>query len=617
MKRNSLSQVFTWLLAGGLLIGTVGCAPWHPAAWWSTWFDPSKTIARPTENEHLPILATVDPLDEYRELVPNAETPTAADLRWTSEEYVLGPGDVIDISVLDLFSEGVESMLRRSISDAGYVDLPLLENRIILSGQTVEQARQTIVNAYKPGILKSPTVSMSVIAQRQNTFSILGAVGRPGTYNILRRQFRLMEAMALAGDVTQTNIEYIYVIRLTPEARQLGPSATTPERPVQPMTPEGLPPMPGTTAPAPSQPEAGVVQPAPAAPTPGLPGAVTPTPAMPGAGQPTSDQSLEELRQFMPSGAAQPETLPIKPSVIQLTQLLESGAAATSPTTDQAWGYQQGQGFVTTTNGATQPGTTAPASSAPAIAQEGGMPLTQPSDDQAAEAGTLAASAPASETQPGVGEILPVIRDGSEMAASNPAGQPQAPTSQPTGPEGADKFGWAQGDLSHLARIIAVNLPKLKEGDPRMNIVIRDNDIIHVPMLEVGEFYVMGEVARPGVYSLTGRRVTVKMALAAAGDTAPLAWPSNTVLIRRIGENQEVMVPLRLDLIMAGKEPDIFLKPNDVIAVGTNAAAPFLAVFRNAFRLTYGFGFIYDRNFAQRNNFDQFGQRQFVDFFGH
>ena len=41
-----------------------------------------------------------------------------------------------------------------------------------------------------------------------------------------------------------------------------------------------------------------------------------------------------------------------------------------------------------------------------------------------------------------------------------------------------------------------------------------------------------------------------------------------------------------------------FLKPNDVIAVGTDPRGIFYAVVRNAFRMTYGFGFIYDRNFA-------------------
>ena len=131
-----------------------------------------------------------------------------------------------------------------------------------------------------------------------------------------------------------------------------------------------------------------------------------------------------------------------------------------------------------------------------------------------------------------------------------------------------------------------------------MNIVLRENDIVQVPMLQVGEFYVMGEVSRPGVYSLTGRHVTVKQALAAAGNLGPLAWPKNSLLIRRIAQHQEQTIPLDLEAIVRGEQPDIFLKPDDVLAVGTDVRAPFLAVLRNAFRMTYGFGFIYDRNFA-------------------
>ncbi|MEM6315332.1 MAG: hypothetical protein AAF743_14670, partial [Planctomycetota bacterium] len=60
-------------------------------------------------------------------------------------------------------------------------------------------------------------------------------------------------------------------------------------------------------------------------------------------------------------------------------------------------------------------------------------------------------------------------------------------------------------------------------------------------------------------------------------------------------------VHARIDLakIFAGQEPDIYLMPNDEIRVGTNALAPFIAAARNAFRITYGFGFLYDRNYAR------------------
>ncbi len=176
----------------------------------------------------------------------------------------------------------------------------------------------------------------------------------------------------------------------------------------------------------------------------------------------------------------------------------------------------------------------------------------------------------------------------------SPAPQPVAREK----PVGADPFGWKQIDKSSLARIIAINYAKLEAGNQRMNIIIRNDDIIQVTPLKYGEFYVMGEVLRPGSYQLTGRRLTIKQAIASAGNLAPLAWPENAVLFRRIGDNQEKIIPLDLEAIFKGQQADLFLKPDDIIAVGTDVRTSFMAVMRNAFRMTYGFGFIYDRNFA-------------------
>ena len=43
-------------------------------------------------------------------------------------------------------------------------------------------------------------------------------------------------------------------------------------------------------------------------------------------------------------------------------------------------------------------------------------------------------------------------------------------------------------------------------------------------------------------------------------------------------------------------------KPDDQVQVGTHFVAPFIAAVRNGFRITYGFGFLYDRNYAPTNN---------------
>ncbi len=150
-------------------------------------------------------------------------------------------------------------------------------------------------------------------------------------------------------------------------------------------------------------------------------------------------------------------------------------------------------------------------------------------------------------------------------------------------------------------RLIKVPAKDLLAGDPRYNIIIKPGDTIHVPVDVVGEFCIMGNVNRPGYINLTGRSMTLKMAIAAAGGLGPLAWPKHVEVVRRIGKGSEEIVMLDLDKIASGEQPDVFIKPNDLINVGTHPTSRWRAILRNAFRATYGFGFVYDRNFADRD----------------
>jgi len=152
-------------------------------------------------------------------------------------------------------------------------------------------------------------------------------------------------------------------------------------------------------------------------------------------------------------------------------------------------------------------------------------------------------------------------------------------------------------------RIIRVPIDQLRQyGELKYNIVIRPSDMIIVPDPTTGVYYFGGHALRAGVFSLSGTQVTLKQAWIAAGGADDFAFPFRTEVIRRIGTNREVCVRVDLSKILALSEPDLYLKPNDVIFVGTNFFAPFLAAARNSFRLTYGFGFLYDRNFYSGPN---------------
>jgi hypothetical protein len=157
---------------------------------------------------------------------------------------------------------------------------------------------------------------------------------------------------------------------------------------------------------------------------------------------------------------------------------------------------------------------------------------------------------------------------------------------------------WVSGTQTRLVKIPA---DKLMSGDQRYNIVIKPGDSIYVPVDVIGEFCIMGNVNRQGYIPITGRPMTLKMAVAAAGGLGPLAMPKRCEVVRRIGRKKEEIVMVDLDKIASGEQPDFFIKPNDLVNVGTDATATWRAVLRNSFRATWGFGFLYDRNFADRD----------------
>jgi polysaccharide biosynthesis/export protein len=510
-----------------------------------TWrfMDPSKLIAPQEGSVVKPIYSSSSDADVTEELPPNATPPTAADLTYSDRDYIIGPTDILDISILDLLENGIETVLRREVTASGYVDLPLLAERVKAEGQSKEQLTDIIKEAYvSSSVLRSPTVAVTIAARRQSTCSVLGAVSAPGTYQIERKDMRLLNVLAAARGITQQNIKYLYVIRPEP-AKVMNPKTDETGKKGKTVIPTAI-----------SRPS------------------VTPTtpdksPAPPVKNE-DNNAALRELGNLItdPSDAtkSQPATKPdqdkVTPTPVVMPTFSETSSVAVTASTSaesdpqsdrmsEKWVYVDGKWIKTVQKAAI---------------------ATQPS-----------------------GKGTPAVKPVRVVPKSQPASIPRGRKDTYE-----DPYRWKDADKSSLARVIFIDIRRLQQGDPRLNIVIRDNDVIRVPPLEPGEFYIMGEVSRPGVYTLTGRRVTVKMALAAAGNLNAIAWPENCSLVRRIGDNQEQTVALNLRDIMSGKEPDQFLKPNDVLEVGTHWKTSFFAVVRNAFRVSYGVGMIYDRNFG-------------------
>jgi protein involved in polysaccharide export with SLBB domain len=156
-------------------------------------------------------------------------------------------------------------------------------------------------------------------------------------------------------------------------------------------------------------------------------------------------------------------------------------------------------------------------------------------------------------------------------------------------------------------RVIIIDWEKLQKGDLTQNVLIRPGDKIHVES-DIGVVYIDGEVARPGVYNLPPiGELTLSRLVTAAGGLGQIAIPQRVDLIRKVAPDREAALRVNLAAIRNKAEPDIVMRADDHVIIGTNFFATPLAVIRNGFRMTYGFGFLIDRNFGN----DVFGPPPF------
>lgn len=84
------------------------------------------------------------------------------------------------------------------VSNEGTVNFPVL-GELKLGGLTKNEAEQLIVDKLKPYIKETPIVTVRMMNYK---ISVIGEVARPGTFIINNEKVNLLEALAMAGDMT-------------------------------------------------------------------------------------------------------------------------------------------------------------------------------------------------------------------------------------------------------------------------------------------------------------------------------------------------------------------------------------------------------------------------------
>jgi polysaccharide export outer membrane protein len=123
------------------------------------------------------------------------------------QEYLLGPGDIIRISVF----KNPEMLSDVRVSEVGAIGFPLIGS-VQVAGLTLPAAEHKIAQMLKDGgFVLNPQVNILLTQAYGNQVSVIGQVNRPGRYPLEVAGGHLSGMLAVAGGIAPTGADIVIV----------------------------------------------------------------------------------------------------------------------------------------------------------------------------------------------------------------------------------------------------------------------------------------------------------------------------------------------------------------------------------------------------------------------
>jgi polysaccharide export outer membrane protein len=116
-----------------------------------------------------------------------------------SEDYRISPADVLEINVFQ--ENDLKAILR--VSNEGTIVFPLIGS-VPVGGMTPQEAAHALQARLAQGYLTNPQVSVIVQEFSKRSFTVLGEVQKPGSYDMPDQQeVNVLQAIGIAGGYTR------------------------------------------------------------------------------------------------------------------------------------------------------------------------------------------------------------------------------------------------------------------------------------------------------------------------------------------------------------------------------------------------------------------------------
>ena len=142
---------------------------------------------------------------------PAGDGPRDEDFVPNAGDYRIGPGDLLTISINGLQGPNVETVKQARVTNTGSISMPYV-GALNVAGRTEIEVERDIAEKYRAArLIEQAAISVTVSEAKQDVFSVMGDVARPGPYRIAQPDFRVLDALATAG--AGNDVEQVLVIR--------------------------------------------------------------------------------------------------------------------------------------------------------------------------------------------------------------------------------------------------------------------------------------------------------------------------------------------------------------------------------------------------------------------
>ena len=127
---------------------------------------------------------------------------------WAADDYKLGPGDILKITVFDYPNLTTEER----VSESGTISFPLL-GKVAIGGLSTDEAKNLITTRLNgEGFVKDAHVTVLVTQFASKQVSVIGDVNKPGKYP-LEKSSTIVDLLSQAGGVNTNGGDRAILIR--------------------------------------------------------------------------------------------------------------------------------------------------------------------------------------------------------------------------------------------------------------------------------------------------------------------------------------------------------------------------------------------------------------------